>query len=226
MSSRSSSELELLTLLCGNKFRKDIRTFFVFILFGRHSLLSSKCLEEPGCPDTGKPHSVRSKSPHSKCRKPWNLHFWSSRWLLCWVTPNSYACGISLELIFSFCLQWRAWSKLDLVLSSMVFFSMMMSNLMHFSVMMLDLVYFSRTPPLPRAVLSCCRRTKMSGSSFPSPSFSFSYQSHDHLFRRSARGKASKHLFLGVSNKSVELDKSREDPILWLCGRPHLHIRQ
>ena len=113
---------------------------------------------------------------------------------------------------------------LDLVLSSMVFFSMMISNLVffsmmmsylvYFSVMMLDLVYFSRTPPLPRAVLSCCRRTKMSGSSFPSPSFSFSYQRHDHLFRRLAREKASKHLFLGVSDESVKLDKSREDPIL------------
>ena len=102
---------------------------------------------------------------------------------------------------------------LDLVLSSLVFFSMMMSNLVYFSVMKSDLVYFSRTPPLPRAVLSCCLRTKMSGSSFPSPSLSFSYQSHDHLFRRSARGKASKHLFLGVSDESVKLDQSREDPI-------------
>ena len=39
--------------------------------------------------------------------------------------------------------------------------------------LVLDLVYFSSTPPLPRAVLSCCRITQMSGSSFPSPSFSF-----------------------------------------------------
>ena len=78
----------------------------------------------------------------------------------------------------------------SMMISNLVFFSMMMSYLVYFSMTMLDLVYFSTTPPLPRAVLSCCRRTKMSGSSFPSPSFSFSYQSIHFLFRRSIRERA------------------------------------
>ena len=34
------------------------------------------------------------------------------------------------------------------------------------------------------------------------------------------------HLFLGVSDESVELDQPGEDSVLRLCGRPHLHCEQ
>ena len=80
MSRMSSSELELLTFLCGKNYWKSGTLLSIHIFLGHCHCRCQNHVDDnwrslwkvPGCPGTGKPHSGHNKSPHHKCRKPWH----------------------------------------------------------------------------------------------------------------------------------------------------------